>query len=76
MQFQQGVQGDSETEPLADSSVVGPGVDADQEAVAVEQAATAVAGIEGSLRLNDADHLLVGVLPPQLGHDSLGHRPP
>ena len=52
------LESDGKADALAETLVVRPGVDADQRAMAIVQSATAVAGIDGRLRL---DHANIGV---------------
>src|SRR5262245_26064103 len=71
----QRVDAEGEVQPLGDAAVLRPGVDADQVALLVVQAAAAVAGVEGRLRLDDAQAAAAGLLDAELRDRALRVRP-
>ena len=72
---QQRLEADGEAQPLAGPLVAGPGVDADQVGRVVVEPAAAVAGVDGRLRLDDADRAVAERHGAELRDHPLRVRP-
>ena len=75
IEFQQRIQGDGKAQPFAEAFVVRPGVDADQRARLVVQAAAAIARVQRGVGLDHVDLPLAQLLQPKLRNAAAGVRP-